>query len=65
MKLKKYQCKKDNSSYVIEEDLVDWYLIVNNDKSSKDYLFDALEDALFEAEGRFGIPKNKWKEIVV
>lgn len=68
-KLKKYWCKKDNSSYVIEEDLVGWYLIVYNNqnanKSSEDYLFDTLADALFEAEDRFGISKNKWKEILV
>ncbi|HSW86748.1 MAG TPA: hypothetical protein VLG49_04515 [Rhabdochlamydiaceae bacterium] len=63
-KLKKYQYKL---SYVIEEDLVGWYLIIYKDpninKSVEDYLFDTLEDALFEAEDRFGIPKNDWKEI--
>jgi hypothetical protein len=66
-KFKRYHFQKGNSSYVIEEDLVGWYLIVYNiknaDKSSEDYLFDTLEDALFEAEERFGISKNEWKEI--
>ena len=54
--------------YVIEEDLVGWYLIVYNDKnkngSAKDYLFDTLEDAMFEAEDKFSIPKNRWKEVL-
>ena len=66
-KLKKYLCQKGDSSYVIEEDLVGWYLIVykndSSDRSSEDHLFDTFEDALFEAEDRFGIQKSNWKEI--
>jgi len=65
---KKFECKKNNMYYVIEEDLVGWYLIVYNDKnkngSAKDYLFDTLEDAMFEAEDKFSIPKNRWKEVL-
>lgn len=63
---KKFECKKNDIYYVIEEDLVGWYLIVYNNKneSSKDYLFDTLEDAMFEAEDKFSIHKNNWKEVL-
>jgi len=67
-KSKKYWRQKGETSYVIEEDLVGWYFIIyknHTNKSSEDYLFDTLEDILFEAEDRFGIPKNSWKEIQV
>ena len=36
---------------------------LSTDNSSEDYLFDALEEALIEAEDKFGIPKNSWKEV--
>lgn len=63
---KKFECKKNDIYYVIEEDLVGWYLIAYNNKneSSKDYLFDTLEDAMFEAEDKFSIHKNSWKEVL-
>ncbi|MCI0382580.1 MAG: hypothetical protein L0207_05990, partial [Chlamydiae bacterium] len=68
-RVKKYWYQKDNSSYVIEKDLVGWYLIIYNDRnanrSSEDYLFDTLEDAFFEAKEKFNIPKSSWKEILV
>ena len=66
-KFKKLEYRENNTYYVIEEDLVGWCLIVYNDKntniSSEDHLFDTLEDALFEGEERFNIPKNSWKEL--
>lgn len=64
-KFKKFEYRKNNTYYVIEEDLVGWYLIVykNIHESSEDYLLDTLEDAMLEAEERFSIPKNSWKEL--
>ncbi len=64
-KFKRYYSKNDNISYVIEEDLVGWYLIVyKNNQSSQDYLFDTFEEAVIEAENKYGIAKNKWKENI-
>jgi hypothetical protein len=68
MNRKKFQHQKDQLFYVIKENAVGWYLIVylnkNEDESSHDYLLDTFDEALIEAEERFGIPKNSWKEIV-
>lgn len=64
-KYRKYTYKKDHSFFVIEEDTVGWYLIIYcESKSSNDYLFDTLEEALFEAENKFNIPKNEWQEEI-
>jgi len=66
-RFKKFECRENDTYYVIEEDLVGWYLIVYTDKntneSSEDHLLDTLEDAMLEAEERFSIPKNSWKEL--
>jgi len=66
-KLKKFEYRENNTYYIIEEDLVGWYLIVYNDKSLnkslEDHLLDSLEDAMLEAEERFSIAKNSWKEL--
>lgn len=66
-RFKKFEYRENDTYYVIEEDLVGWYLIVyedkNTDESSGDHLLDTLEDAMLEAEERFGIPKNSWKEL--
>ena len=66
-KFKKFEYRNCNTYYVIEEDLVGWYLIVYNNKntkeSSEDHLFDTLEDAMLEGEDRFSIPKNGWREL--
>ncbi|GAB4194277.1 MAG: hypothetical protein Tsb0015_17280 [Simkaniaceae bacterium] len=65
MSNKKYWYQKKGVTYVLEEDLVGWYLIIykNKTSSSEDYLFDTLDEALFEAEDRFDIPKNSWIAI--
>lgn len=51
---------------MIEGDLVVWYLIVYDDKStdesSEDHLLN-MKGAMLETQGRFGIPKNSWKEL--
>ena len=62
----KYTYQRGNSLYVIEEDVIGWYLIVyceNENKSSRDYLFDTLEEALFEAEDKFNVPKSGWQKL--
>ena len=60
---RKYQCQKDGVSYLIEEDLVGWYLIVyQNNRSSQDCLLDTLEDAFLKAEQKFAIPRILWHE---
>jgi hypothetical protein len=65
-KFRKYSCTKGNASYVFEEDVVGWYLVVYNNsyitQSSEDHLYDTLEDALVEVETRFGIPRDGWVE---
>jgi hypothetical protein len=65
---KKLCCQKNGAFYEIEEDLVGWYLFVsfteNPKKPSADFLFDTLEDALSEAQKKFNIPVNQWKEII-
>ncbi|MBS0620997.1 MAG: hypothetical protein JSS61_06025 [Verrucomicrobia bacterium] len=63
---KKYEYKSDGFIYLIEEDLVGWYLIAYDvdGGSYQDYLVDSLQEALFEAESRFNIPSSKWVEIV-
>lgn len=66
-RFKKFEYRENDTYYVIEEDLVGWYLIIytdkNTDESSEDHLLDTLEDAMLEAEERFSIPKNSWKEL--
>jgi hypothetical protein len=66
-RFKKFEYRENNKYYVIEEDLVGWYLIVYDDKhtdeSSEDHLLDTLEDAMLEADERFGIPTSRWKEL--
>ncbi len=63
-KFKKYLFQKGDSFYVVEEDLVGWYLIVfkkhNAAKSSEDFLLDTFEDALIEAKDRFDISRHGW-----
>jgi hypothetical protein len=65
-KFKKFEYRKNNRYYVIEEDLVGWYLIGynnNTNESFEDHLFDSLEEAMFDGEDRYSIPKNGWKEL--
>ncbi len=65
---KKFRCQKGSTIYVIEEDSVGWYLMVysekNTPKSSSDFLFDSLEDAIFEAEDRFDVARDSWEEML-
>lgn len=65
---KKFFCQENGVSYEIEEDVVGWYLFVfskqDPKKSSEDFLFDTLEDALSEAKNRFDIPIDRWEEVV-
>lgn len=67
IKFRKYFFQKGNTSYIIEEDLVGWYLLVYDKEKAerplKDYLLDSLEEAFFEAQDRFDIPRDSWKEI--
>ncbi|MFZ4773476.1 MAG: hypothetical protein ACOYK9_05745 [Chlamydiia bacterium] len=64
---KKFQFIKDGKLYLIEEDVVGWYLIVYEDKahnkSLEDYLVDTFEEAIFEAEDKFGIKRTDWVQI--
>lgn len=55
--------KKGNSSYIIEEDLVGWYLLhYVKERAEQDFLLDSLEEALSEAEDEFGISRDSWNE---
>lgn len=64
---KKYICREDSSTYFIEEDPAGWYLFAYkkkaSDKASEDFLLDTFEDALFEAETRYHIPRDSWKSL--
>jgi hypothetical protein len=65
---KKYLYKKDHNSFLLQEDIIGWYLVVYRrqdqlTQSSEDYLFDTLEDALKQAEDQFHIPQSAWKEL--
>lgn len=65
-KFRKLEYSNNGVCYLIEEDLVGWYLIVYNkysNESSKDYLFDTLEGAMFEAEDKYKIQENSWREV--
>lgn len=63
-KFKRFEYQKDDAFYVIDEDIVGWYLITyNNKKTSEDYLYGSLQEAFLEAQERFNIPKEYWKEI--
>lgn len=61
---KKLWCQKDHLLFVIQEDLVGWYLIIYKDKkSTADYLFDSLEEALSAANEDFHVLQNGWKQL--
>ena len=63
--MKKFFAKKNDLLFVIEEDTVGWYLIVykssDQNTSSEDYLLDTLEDAVLEANERYGISTSAWE----
>lgn len=63
--MSRFCVKKNGSLFVIEEDIVGWYLIVyknaETNVSSEDFLLDTKDDAFLEANERFGIPRDAWE----
>lgn len=59
-------CETKDKFFVLNEDIVGWYLIVYKDKtksvSIEDHLLDSYEDAIDFAKEDFNISKTDWKE---
>lgn len=60
----KFYYKDKDLKFLIDEDVIGYYLIIykdpNSEISSQDYVFDSLEDAFQEAEEKFGVKKELW-----